>query len=192
MPSNSKARNPKATIVSEESIRDVLADDTRSSFAPGRLTVMSVRAIAVKLLGFDPTAGQNTTPTYGGHSPDFFFNQHLSMGALRRVLNEMTEQGVVTKVTDLSYTATPAERRFARLVHFSHGVGSGYVLTEEFEQSGANYDAEQRDTQRSKIMEAAAKVIAEKHADEVQALYATECAKLGLGAERETQTEVSR
>lgn len=171
----------------EDEIRDILADAVwRLSGHDDRPTALSVRALAEKMIGFDPSQGKPSAG-FGGKSPDAYFTPFISMGGLRRLLDGMVEQGVLAKVTDSNYFSDDATKRVASAVRFPHGSKVGYVLADMLADSLERRSAAKRDQRRDKLRAQAAQVIAEKYAAEVTAVYEKLCAEAGLDPIRETK-----
>lgn len=175
---------PDAHEPTAEEVRDVIADGehrwSRSSKPTEDLYVVGKWDIVEAILGDDPSR-QLYRGSGFGPSRESYINPHLSMSALVKVLDQMVEDGVLTKLNEPTYrTHNKTEaQRLTRAVMF-HRAKAGWVLTASLDEAYARADARQRDQQRRKLRKAAEQEIITKFAKQVDAAYRRLCNGDGL------------
>jgi len=142
-------------------VRDIMGDtvvDTSS-----RAEALSLFKIAQSIIGFDPSIGK-ATADFGGKTKEGCFSEHISVPSIRKALDQLEEDGTITAVKKGSYNA-PSEDE--KLIKFSYGYRSGYVMTSNLEEARAMRDAEDREKKVAKLRQEAVEIVAARYSDEV-------------------------
>lgn len=169
-----------------EEVHDAIADLESERVGSGQPTVAGLYSIVTRLLGFDPLRSKNTDTNYGGRSKDAWVNDHLSMSALRKVLDEMLDAGEIVKLNDPGrWPSTSEDKRLLRAVCFPYGLRAGYLLAETYETALDRADSDKRNARRDEILAEAKEELARLHAEELAEIYARLCTQVGLDPERE-------
>jgi len=145
-----------------------------STVPPRAFTVLEV---AKQILGFDPSSGQLSVQ-YGGKTTAAYFSPYVSIGKLRKALQELVDNGVVTEI----------EGNSDRTVYFPYRTGPKghtYVATARYEASATRLMARDRDETRKRILQEAERAYLDLHAKEIQADYEARCAAAGLDPDLE-------
>lgn len=189
-------------VPTPEAVRDAVADHNNDNHGGKQPRVADFYSIVTRLLGFDPLRGKNTdTKHHGGTKrdadgnltvapKDTWVNEHLSVAALRRILDALVEDGTLTKVAyGPRYPTTAAEDKkliaAAAPVHFPFGIRAGWVLTDLYEASRDALDAERRNRLRDKLRTEAMQELAAKFPSEFEAIYNRLCEAKDITPDRE-------
>lgn len=196
------AKQRERLIPTAGAVTDAVAALNEKLGPGGRPNVAEFYHIVEKLLGFDPSYGKDTDTSQRGTqrdddgnlvvaTRDGWINEHLSVTALRRVLDALVADGTLIKLTRPPRFAHSREeeqlKEAAEPVSFPWGVRSGWVLATAYGAGSAAVEAEKRNQLRDNARKLAEKHIIEKYADEVQAVYIEMCRDAGLDPERETE-----
>lgn len=159
-----KPRAERAEI-SYDQVRDLIADGDEWATLDNKPSAVSLFTIAQRILGFDPSAGKDNA-AYGGKTKEGWYGEHISMTALRKVIAQLEEDGVIKAVKASGAYERGGEERF---VQFPYRTKSGYVLADDYEASVARYNDKAREVQIQRLRQEAYKTVAERHADELEA-----------------------
>lgn len=160
---------PKRQVAADE-LRDIIADLSfdRSAEHAGRNggpIAVGFRDIARAVLGFEADM-HGTTPDFGGKSPEGYIGQFLAVSPAKRVLGEMVDAGELRAVNDKRDSIDH------RYVKFQYRTKSGWVLASQYADSKSRVDAYADAQKLEKLRAKARQTVADRHADEVEAVLA--------------------
>lgn len=160
-PDETVVRDPAPVELTDEEVRDVIADLCVSTSGP-KVSAPSITDIVDSVLGFDPALGMSTSE-FGGKSRDGYTNQFLKMGPLRRSLARLQADGAIRKLTSGSFLNASADDRYAKI-----RSKTGYVTSQAYDEAVAAVDEGRRKKQIEQLRTQAGKNVAEHHQDEVE------------------------
>jgi hypothetical protein len=164
-------KNPAALVLTEEEIRDCVADLSRAHRPAGsKPTSVSPLDIAQHAIGFDPSVYG-----YSSSSKESNFTPFIKVGALKKSLSRLVEEGVLRKVVSGGYGHPSVDDRYV----FIHGK-AGYVTTVDYEESVLLVDGKARIERIAELRKRAEHLVAERYPQEVEAELARLVEKAGL------------
>jgi len=163
-------------VVEYDEVKDIVADifnkDNISYMDRGYAPrVVTADSLVIALIGHDPTRGKNTDPKYtDGRTKAAWYGDHISVGAVNKVLAELVEDGVLTKVKENNYfdqeRGTMDDN--AKFVTFPYRAKSGYLPTERLEEFKAKVSEKENEKAIQKLRDSATATVAARHQDEVE------------------------
>lgn len=169
------AMTPERFDPSPEELRDIIAD---ISVQPGdrKPIAVSVRELISGWLKFDPAWGFQTVE-FGGKSVSGYLTEFAALSSIKRNIAALVADGVLRAVTSGPQFHPSADDKY---VTFCGGSRSGFVLSTSYEDSVATVADVERDAKIMKLTEQASKIVAARHADEVEAELARLMAEAGI------------
>ena len=149
-----------AIELTDEAIRDLVSDENGEDPRPVVATIDDILRVT---LGFDP-ARQMDGSNFGGKSTDSWRNEYLRMGALKKSLARLVDEGVLVKVTSgSSFNRVPEDRAFRFL---TSKVG---WVTKAAHDRGFRYVADQDSAQEiAELRKQAENIVLARHRAEVE------------------------
>jgi hypothetical protein len=136
----------------------------------GSVLAVNDKNIADHLIGFDPTI-MKLGRDYDGKSDDGWYNEFVSLSAIRNALNSAATTGEIRKVT-YEYDG--------QMVSFNHRTRSGYVTTADFNAADSGRTAEIYERKIADLRAAASATVALRHTAEVDAEHMRLIVEAGL------------
>jgi len=146
---------------------EALHSNSSYNFKP---QIVSVEKIIVRLIGHDPTIGVNTDTTYGGRGKNAVYGDHISVGSVTKILDQLVEDGELVKVKEPTYD----EKRLGggdknvEYVSFPYRNKVGYITADVLADSKVKVTEEKNAKKVAKLRQTAAETVAARHADEVE------------------------